>query len=271
MYPVLFHIGSIPVETYYVFWFTALSLTLLWTVRRLPVYGIDDDEGRRVISWSFIGMLVGARAFEYIWNFSVYWSDPSLILDLNRGGLSEVGAISGAAVTAVTLCWRNPKISFERLCDASTPPTLFAMTLGRWGCFFAGCCVGTPSPFRWALRFPYDPVGVTRHPTQLYYSFSSAIILLLLLALERQILRREETSGDGRILRRGETPRHSLLAPLGLILYSIMRLSVDSFRAEAGTDGLSLSHWTLIAAMPVEAMWLTASWRALRKKIAILS
>ena len=254
MYPVLFRIGSVPVETYYVFWFAALSLTLLWTVRRLPVYGVDDDEGRRVISWSFIGMLVGARAFEYIWNFPVYWNDPSLILDLNRGGLAEVGAISGAVVTAVALCWRNPKISFEGLCDAGTPPTLFTMALGRWGCFFAGCCVGAPSSFRLALHFPYDSLGVTRHPTQLYYSFASAAILLLLLALER------------RILRRRKPPRHSLLAPLGLILYSIMRLSIDSLRSEAGTGGLSLSHWTLLAAMLFEAMWLTMSWRAFRKK-----
>ncbi|MDR1621765.1 MAG: prolipoprotein diacylglyceryl transferase [Synergistaceae bacterium] len=254
MYPVLFHIGNIPVETYYVIWFTALSLALLWTVRRLPLYGVDDDEGRRVISWSFVGMLAGARAFEYVWNFPVYWNDPSLILDLNRGGLSEVGAISGAVITAVALCRRNPKISFQRLCDAGTPPTLLTMALGRWGCFFAGCCVGTQSSFRLALRFPYDPVGVTRHPTQLYYSFAAAAILLLLLAAER------------RILRSGGVPRHSLLAPLGLILFSVMRLSVDSVRAEAGTDGLSLSHWTLIAAMPLEAIWLTVSWRFFRKE-----
>ncbi|MDR1376444.1 MAG: prolipoprotein diacylglyceryl transferase [Synergistaceae bacterium] len=269
MYPVLFHIGSVPVETYYVFWFTALSLTLVWAVRRLPVYGIDDDEGRRVISWSFIGMLVGARAFEYIWNFPVYWSDPSLILDLNRGGLSEVGAICGATVAAVALCWRNPKISFEGLCDAAAPPTLFAMALGRWGCFFAGCCVGVQSPFRWALRFPYDPIEVTRHPTQLYYSFASAAILLSLLAVERWVLRRGET--QRRVLRRKDIPRHSLLAPLALILYSIMRLSIDSLRTEAGTDGLSLTHWTLITAMPVEVIWLTASWRALRKKTIAIS
>ncbi|MDR2178961.1 MAG: prolipoprotein diacylglyceryl transferase [Synergistaceae bacterium] len=261
MYPVLFHIGTIPVETYYVFWFTALSLTLLWTVGRLPLYGVDDDEGRRVISWSFMGMLVGARAFEYIWNFPVYWNNPALILDLNRGGLAEVGAISGAVVTAVALCWHNPKISFERLCDAGTPPTLFTMALGRWGCFFAGCCVGVPSPFRLAVRFPYDPVGVTRHPTQLYYSFVSAAILLLLLALEKRILRRG--GRGGRAEGRKQPPQHALLAPLGLILYSAMRLSIDSFRVEG--DGLSLSHWTLIAAMPFEVVWLTMSWRAFHK------
>jgi phosphatidylglycerol:prolipoprotein diacylglycerol transferase len=254
MFPVLFHLGSIPVETYYVVWFAALSLALLWTVRRLPVYGVDDDEGRRVISWSFVGMLVGARAFEYLWNFPVYWNDPSLIWDLNRGGLAEVGAISGAVITAVALCWRNPKISFQRLCEVCAPPTLLTMAVGRWGCFFAGCCVGTRSSFRLALRFPYDPAGVTRHPTQLYYAFSAAAILLALLAVERLTPRR------------GGLRQHSLLAPLGLLLYSATRLSIDSMRAEAGTDALSLSHWVLIAAIPLEVLWLVVSWRAFRKK-----
>jgi phosphatidylglycerol:prolipoprotein diacylglycerol transferase len=253
MYPVLFRIGNIPVETYYVFWFIALSLALLWAARRLPLYDVDDNEGRRVISWSFMGMLVGARAFEYIWNFSAYWNNPSLIGDINQGGLAEVGAISGAVLAAMVLCRRNPKISFERLCDVSVLPTLFTMALGRWGCFFAGCCVGTQSSFRLALRFPYDPVGVTRHPTQLYYSFAAAAILVSLWVIER------------RILRRGGVPRHSLLAPLGLILYSVMRLSIDLMRADAYTGGLSFSHGVLIAAMPFEAIWLAVSWRAFRK------
>jgi phosphatidylglycerol:prolipoprotein diacylglycerol transferase len=219
----------------------------------LPFYGIDDEEGRRVISWSFLGMLVGARAFEYIWNFPVYWKDPSLILDLNRGGLSEVGALSGAVATAVVLCWRNPKITFARLCDASAPPTLFSMALGRWGCFFAGCCVGLPSKLPWAVRFPYDPPLLARHSTQIYYSISAAMILLVLLTLERWLFRR----GRGR--------DRSLITPLGLLLYSIMRLSIDPLRAESNSEGLLFSHGVLIAAMPIEALWLAVSWRTPRK------
>jgi phosphatidylglycerol:prolipoprotein diacylglycerol transferase len=253
MYPVLFHIGSIPVETYYVLWFAALSLALLWVVRRFPLYGVDDDEGRRVISWSFVGMLVGARAFEYIWNFSVYWNDPSLILDLNRGGLAEVGALSGAWITACILCWRNPKVSLSHLCDVSCLPALFAMVVGRWGCFFAGCCVGIPSNFLTVLHFPYDSPAVTRHPTQIYYSFAAAGILLLLSFFEKKILRRG-------------VPRCSLVTPLGLIFYSIMRLSIDSLRAETGAGGLTLSHSILVVTLFLEILWLFASWRAFRKE-----
>jgi phosphatidylglycerol:prolipoprotein diacylglycerol transferase len=253
MYPFLFKIGGIPVETYYAVWFAALSLMLYWTVRRLPLYGIDDDEGRRVLSWAFLGMLGGARAFEYVWNFSVYWNTPSLLFDLKQGGLSEVGAVFGATITAVVLCRRNPKAPFNRLCDAACLPVLSAMALGRWGCFFAGCCVGIKSAAPFALRFPYDAPGVTRHPTQLYYSFFAAAIFLVLLLFER------------RILRRG-VPSSSLLAPLGLVLCSLMRFSIDPLRAEGLSSGLSLSHWVLLAGLPLETLWFGISWRAFYKK-----
>ncbi|MDR2175208.1 MAG: prolipoprotein diacylglyceryl transferase [Synergistaceae bacterium] len=250
MYPLLFKIGSIPVETYYVVWFTALSLMLVWTVRRLSLYGIDDGEGRRVLSWAFLGMLGGARAFEYVWNFPLYRNTPSLLLDLRQGGLSEVGAVLGATVTVLVLCRRNPKVPFSRLCDAACLPVLSAMALGRWGCFFAGCCVGIRSAFPFALHFPYDALTVTRHPTQLYYSFSAAAIFAVLFFFER------------RILRRG-VPRGALLAPLGLILCSAMRLSIDPLRAEglSQASGLSLSHWVLLAGLPLETVWFWVSWR----------
>ena len=252
MYPVLLRIGNVPVETYYVFWFVALSLALHWVVGRFPLYGVDDDEGRRVVGWSFIGMLAGSRAFEYVWNFSVYWNNPSLIFDLNRGGLAEVGALIGAMATAALLCRRNPKISFTRLCAIAVPPGFLAIALGRFGCFFAGCCVGVRSSFFLAIRFPYDPVNVTRHPTQLYYSLFAAAILIVILIVEKQLLRRGA---------RGP----SLIASLGFLLFSFMRLSIDVFRHETGGGGLTLSRAALIVALPFATLWLGMSWRALYK------
>ena len=252
MYPALFRVGGVVADTYYVLWFIALSLALLWTVRRFPLYGIDDDEGRRVAGWGFVGMLVGARAFEYIWNFSTYWNNPLLILDLNSGGLSEVGALCGALATPAALCRRNPKISLGRFYDAGCPPVFFALTLGRWGCFFAGCCVGVRSSFPASLHFPYDPPAVTRHPVQIYYSLSAAAILILLLSVEKWSFKRG-------------VPRYSLITPLGFILYSLMRFSIDSLR-DLEKSGLLLSHGVLIAGLPFAVAWLAISWRAFRRR-----
>lgn len=252
MYPVLFKVGGITIDTYYVFWMLALSLAMLWSVRRFRLYGVDDDEARRVIGWAFFAMLLGARGFEYIWNFEAYYENPSLILDLRYGGLSEVGAFTGAFLAALLLCRRNPKLSFQRLCDVVAPPAIFTMALGRWGCFFNGCCTGIPAVHRFAVHFPYDPASVLRHPTQLYYSAASALILFALLAVERLLLRG------------GRCPKGAVLTPLGLILYSLMRLAIDGLRAEGLAEGLGFSHAILLAALPLEAVWLFRSVRFLK-------
>ena len=254
MFPVLIKVGTITLDTYYVFWMLALSLAMLWSIRRFRLYGVDDGEARRVIGWAFFAMLLGARAFEYLWNFDAYYEDPSLLLDLRHGGLSEVGAFTGAFLAAFLLCWRNPKLPFQRLCDVVAPPAIFTMALGRWGCFFNGCCIGIPTLHRFGVHFPHDPASVMRHPTQIYYSIASLAILVILLTVEHFILRHRSRENREKML--GSA---SVITPLGLILYSIMRLSIDGLRAEGLLEGLGFSHWVLLAALPLEVLWLDVS------------
>ena len=257
MFPVLFRIGNIPIDTYYVTWFVALSLALRLSVRRMDLYGIDDDEGRRIIGWGFLGMLFGARASEYVWNFSIYWNDFSLIFDLNRGGLSEKSAILGAMIVTFALC-RRSKISFFSLCEVVVIPAFLAIALGRWGCFFAGCCTGIESASPMALHFSYDKPLAARHATQIYYSFSAALILFSLLFIEKWSIRRG----------RGQLPPRPILTPLGLILYSIMRIAVDPLRLNH--DSFLYSNFALAAMIPFEAAWFLSSWSVFRKKITAL-
>ena len=253
MYPLLFQLGPLRVETYYLFWLAALSLAMIWIVRRFPLYEVDDDEARRVIGWAFVAMLAGARGVEYLRNFKEYAAQPSLLLDLHRGGLSEVGAFAGAFFAALFLCRRSKKLSFGRLCDVVALPATFTVALGRWGCFFNGCCVGIPSHFPLALHFPYDPAEVLRHPTQLYYSGISLLILLVLWTVERFTARRGRFA-DG-----------ALITPLGLILYTAMRFGVDLLRADGlPVTGVGFSHYLLLAALPLEFAWLFVSVRSLR-------
>jgi len=234
----------------------ALFLALRWSISRMALYEIDEYKGRKVIAWGFLGMLLGSRSTEYFGNFSIYWNDPSLILDLNRGGLSEKGAILGAVVISFILCRRGDKISFLQFCEAVVPPGFLAITLGRWGCFFAGCCTGVESTLPWALHFTNDIPSVTRHATQLYYSLTAALILLSLLFVEKWSIRRS-----------GQLPPRPLLTPLALIFYSIMRITVDYLRLDY--DDLLPSNVVLAFLIPLEAAWFLTSWNAFRKKTAL--
>ncbi len=69
--------------------------------------------------------------------------------------------VVGALVTGVPV---------GRLLDVTTPGLFFGMTIGRFGCFFGGCCAGRPTASRWGLWSSDRNLGVRRIPTQLLES-----------------------------------------------------------------------------------------------------
>jgi phosphatidylglycerol:prolipoprotein diacylglycerol transferase len=72
------------------------------------------------------------------------------------------------------------------------PGIALGHVVGRFGCFFAGCCYGRPTTVPWAITFtsPYaaanvgTPLNIPLHPTQLYEAGAEALILVILLATE---------------------------------------------------------------------------------------
>jgi phosphatidylglycerol:prolipoprotein diacylglycerol transferase len=70
--------------------------------------------------------------------------------------------------------------------DAASPGLLLAMSLGRVGCFFAGCCGGPPTASRWAVWSSDQRVGARRIPTQLLevaitFVIGTALLVVLLM------------------------------------------------------------------------------------------
>ena len=87
-----------------------------------------------------------------------------------------------------TVAWRG---DWRAMGDAVTLLSCVAQTIGRFGCFFAGCCTGTPSALPWSVVYPdYSDAHVLHtamgwiaqdagetlsvHPLPLYFSLYSA-------------------------------------------------------------------------------------------------
>ena len=89
MYPVLFHLGKIPVHSYYLVWTAALCLALEWTRHRAEnSYGMGAARVSKVLFWGFIGMMIGARLGGYLDFWEVYAADPRRILRWGQAGMS---------------------------------------------------------------------------------------------------------------------------------------------------------------------------------------
>lgn len=110
--------------------------------------------------------------------------------DRQAKGLLMVGmAIQGfvlALVATVVVGALITGLPLGAFLDATAVGLLFGMTIGRFGCFFGGCCAGRPTSSRLGLWSSDRDLGVRRIPTQLLESALAASLgttMLLLLTL----------------------------------------------------------------------------------------
>jgi phosphatidylglycerol:prolipoprotein diacylglycerol transferase len=130
----------------------------------LPVFGIFLVS----VLASLIG-LVGAKLY-YLAVYPVARRKP-----LNGGGMCIQGFVIGAAVGLIVGALAVG-VQIGSLLDITAPGLMFGMTIGRFGCFFSGCCVGRPTASRWGLWSSDRRLGVRRIPTQLFESALAATI-----------------------------------------------------------------------------------------------
>jgi phosphatidylglycerol:prolipoprotein diacylglycerol transferase len=97
---------------------------------------------------------------------------------LLRAGMCIQGFVLVAIATAA-IGVLAAGMNLGRFLDATGPGLLLGMTVGRFGCFFGGCCAGRPTACRWGLWSSDRRVGMRRVPTQL---LEAALALTLGLA-----------------------------------------------------------------------------------------
>lgn len=120
-----------------------------------------------------------------------------------EGGYSLLGGIL-ALILFVPWYLKTHKIPILPLLDLISTYAPLLQAVSRIGCFFAGCCYGTPLPGFWKL-----------HPTQLY---SAGLLLLIFLFL--YFLGQRLFAKPGQII------------CVYLILMSIERFAVDFWRGD---------------------------------------
>jgi Prolipoprotein diacylglyceryltransferase len=93
------------------------------------------------------------------------------------GGWSVDGflVVAPAVSVAALLAFDLPIGAFL---DAAAPGIFFAVAIGRFGCFFTGCCAGRWTRSRWGVWSSDRHVGARRIPAQLLESAAGLIISL---------------------------------------------------------------------------------------------
>lgn len=248
MHPLLFELGPITVYTYGVLLAAAYLLGLKLAMVRAQARGFDQARVLDLGIYIIISALVGAKLLLFVTDFRTFISDPRELLTLARSGGVFYGGLIVAVVVAV---WYIRRIGLPlwTTCDVFAPGIALGHVVGRFGCFFAGCCYGKPTTMPWAITFtdPFaatnvgTPLNVPLHPTQLYEAGAEGLILVLLLATEK---------------RGKQFPGRTFW--LYMLLYSITRYVIEMYRDDPrGSVGMfSTSQFISLVLGPLAVLML---------------
>jgi phosphatidylglycerol:prolipoprotein diacylglycerol transferase len=167
---------------------------------------------------AFIGGALGAK-LPFVFT-SGFFSDTAWLGDGKTITTGLVGAYLAVEFTKWLLGIR------VKTGDSFALPLALAMAVGRWGCFFNGCCYGVPTLLPWGVNFQVNGELIRCHPTQIYESLFHLTMAGLLLHIIHQ-----------------GTFRYQRLK-LYLIAYGVYRFLSEFIRPEPqGWLGLTFYQW----------------------------
>lgn len=199
--------------------------------------------------------ILGARIYYCVLNYDFYFRFPTEVLAIRHGGLSIHGAIIGGFIGLLIFAKRH-KISFLKLADVSAVGLVLAQAIGRWGNFFNSEAFGLPTNLPWKLYIApqYRPIPYQNceyfHPTFLYESLLDLAIFGVLFLL----IKTKNTKKDGN------------LTLIYLILYSVARIIVESFRIDCVLYIGGISVATIVSCIILLMAGITLVIRNLPKK-----
>src|SRR3954451_22423475 len=188
MHPILFEIRGFPVYTYGVLLAAAYLLGLQFALARAKHRGLDPNRIMDLGIWIIVSALIGAKLLLLIVEWDTYGRNPAELLTLVRSGGVFYGGLIVAVLVAFGYMGRH-RLPLWSVSDVFAPGIALGHVIGRFGCFFAGCCFGRETTVPWAITFTNPlaaenvgtPLNVPLHPTQLYEAGAEALILMALL------------------------------------------------------------------------------------------
>ena len=254
MFPLLLNTSYLQVEAYGFFIALGYFAATFLSRREARLAGQPPAPFSDTCFLALGAGLIGARSLFVITNLAYFRDHPDEILVFWRGGL----VFYGGFLLAVPLCafyLKRQRLHVLPSFDILAPALALGHSIGRLGCFAAGCCHGTHCPYPWGVVFQGNLVepslrGLPVHPTQLYESVALLLLCGLLIKL------RNAAAG--------------FRAGTYLTGYALIRLIVEIFRGDTvrgvvpGT-GLSTSQAIALALLTVGCAILLRSFRSVRR------
>jgi phosphatidylglycerol:prolipoprotein diacylglycerol transferase len=240
MYPVLFHVFGIPIDSFWVTVFLGFLAALFVARSELWRQGHDPRAAYDLILWAYIGGFVGARLFMIVTAWEQFQRDPFQLLFSGSGWAWQGGVIGGTV--AVALKARALGLPLADVADLTGPCLALGQAIGRIGCQLSGDGdYGVPTDLPWGMSYPHGVVPTTErvHPTPIYETLAYLIIFAVLWAQRRR-----------------PHPRGSLFGQY-LLLTGAVRFAVEFVRRNPVVAlDLTVAQWVSLVSMAIGALLL---------------
>jgi phosphatidylglycerol:prolipoprotein diacylglycerol transferase len=226
--PVAISLGPVAVHWYGLSYVAGIALGW-WYLRMLGARGGDwtrEDIADVVFYVALGGVLGGRIGYILFYNFSEYWSDPTTIFAVWRGGMSFHGGVLGV-ILAMYIFGRKTARRFFQVSDFVLPAVPIGLGLGRVANFINQELWGAPTQMPWGVLFTHPAAGaVARHPSQLYEAALEGVGLFIVLLF---------TARSGRAW--------GTVTGVFLALYGIFRCAIEFVREPDGHIGYLYGEW----------------------------
>lgn len=178
-------IGPLNVHWYGIMYLLAFASAWMIAMYRAksPTAAINKAQVENLITYGAFGVILGGR-FGYVmfYNFDQFLRDPLWLFRVWEGGMSFHGGLIGVIVAMMIYAYRINR-SFISVMDFVAPIVPLGLGFGRLGNFIGQELWGRVSDAPWAMVFPkaMDPLGIARHPSQLYQAFLEGLVLFVIL------------------------------------------------------------------------------------------
>lgn len=181
MHPVIFELGPFTLRSFGLAFAVGFAVAIAVVLRRAKRWGFPPDPVLSLCLYLIFAGILGARlayVVTHVEEFSGRWLDAFNPFAGEQFGLAGLNLYGGIVAGLLFALWysRRRNLPVLGVLDLLTPGVGVGMFVARWGCFFNGCCFGTPTDLPWGVSFPpdtlpyyvYGPAHL--HPSQIYSS-----------------------------------------------------------------------------------------------------
>ena len=235
--PIAFAVGPLAVRWYalaYLFGtllgaaygYRLLANTRLWHKGEPPFKAPDIWD---FAFWTMLAIVLGGRiGYVLFYNLPFYLANPIQIFNTLDGGMSFHGGMLGLMLAAIVFT-RSKGGNWLSSLDLIASVATIGLLLGRIANFINSELYGAPTTLPWGVIFPTDPLGVPRHPSQLYEALLEGVVLFLVIRVATHVFYALRRPG--------------LVAGIFGIGYALSRIAVEFVRLPDVQIGYLYGGW----------------------------